>query len=383
MIPDAPTVFAGVSLFAGYMQTGPSITLYANQPRLNDNGFDNRAMSVRIPEGWRVRFYEHENFTGRYWTRDGGEYALPVPDSVSSVKILQRSIPSREPEGVMLFSGKNWSGKRLLVNTNQPNLSKEDFDNRATFVSISAGWQVRFYEHKNFTGDYWTRDAGKYTLPVSDSISSVKILRRPVPRCEPEGIMLFAGKDWSGTRLLVNNDQPSLSEEGFDDRTVSVRIPKGWQVRFYKHENFTGDYWTRDAGKYTLPVPDSISSVKILQRSCPVCETEGVMLFSGKDWSGTRLLVNADQPNLSKDGFDDRAVSVRIPERWQVRFYEHENFSGRYWTRTAGQYHLPEANVVSSIEILTNLADSVDAPAKCRLHFINSCWQSSDDIPHW
>ena len=42
-----------------------------------------------IPKGWEVRFYEHENFKGKYYTRTKSDNANDFNDIVSSIKILR------------------------------------------------------------------------------------------------------------------------------------------------------------------------------------------------------------------------------------------------------------------------------------------------------
>ncbi|EPA3020694.1 phosphatidylinositol-specific phospholipase C domain-containing protein [Vibrio cholerae] len=51
---------------------------------------NDRMSSWVIPRGWEVRFYEHADFQGKYYTRTHNGNASDFNDSISSIKILRR-----------------------------------------------------------------------------------------------------------------------------------------------------------------------------------------------------------------------------------------------------------------------------------------------------
>lgn len=73
--------------------TGVSFSISDNQAKLPPE-LSGKMSSFAIPQGWRVRFYEGENFKGRYWTRDSQssdhKFAKDFNDIIRSVEILEK-----------------------------------------------------------------------------------------------------------------------------------------------------------------------------------------------------------------------------------------------------------------------------------------------------
>ena len=167
-------------------------------------------------------------------------------------------------------------------------------------------------------------------------------------------VALFAGENQTGSHILIDDSQTTLSNNNFNDQVVSVDVPEGWQARFYEHENFSGRYWTREAGKHNLPEGKIISSIEILGKADETALAQNhVTVFTDHDQQGFKSFVATNHNQLSNVLLDDKIRSFSIPPAWQVRFFADENLSGPYWTRSAGQDNLPEADVISSIAILT------------------------------
>ena len=68
---------------------GKSMIINNNISSLGE--MNNKISSWTIPNGWRVRFYEKENFEGLYYTREHSENETPVfNDTISSIEIIER-----------------------------------------------------------------------------------------------------------------------------------------------------------------------------------------------------------------------------------------------------------------------------------------------------
>ncbi|AUW07394.1 beta/gamma crystallin-related protein [Vibrio campbellii] len=160
-----------------------------------------------------------------------------------------------------------------------------------------------------------------------------------------EGVKIYEHCSYKGRELIFDDDIPNLSSHGFNDIASSFDIPTGWEVRFYEHANYQGRYWTRK-GNGNMPMHDVVSSVRVFK------PFEGLTMYEHGEFNGRQLKTTESLPNLTSYlyNFNDMASSFNITDGWEVRFYEHANYQGRYWTRK-GSGDLPEHNVISSVKI--------------------------------
>ncbi|NLS12757.1 beta/gamma crystallin family protein [Vibrio sp. SM6] len=193
-------------------------------------------------------------------------------------------------EAIELFEHGNSGGKSVLIRENEPDLSIFDFDNIASSVNVPAGWEIRVYEGSYYSGSNWTLGSGQRDLPANDRISSIKIMKKP----EDQVVTLF-DSFYSNSKTLKLSDSTSWLDD-FNDKAVKVHIPEGWEVRFYEHGNYTGNYWTRGAGTHTLPVANSVSSLQVLRKSSYANnKPEGTVTVSQVVYDGLVELDKAQQ----------------------------------------------------------------------------------------
>lgn len=116
-----------------------------------------------------------------------------------------------------------------------------------------------------------------------------------------------------------------------------------------------------------------------------------VELYEHGGFKGQRIDITSDVPFLSD--FNDKLSSFSIPEGWEVRFFEHADYQGRYWTRT-GTGDIPEHDVVSSVKILKKpenenvikqslyqgLIDLDEAQSKLAEHFSVVAYENNEKI---
>ncbi|ROR99933.1 beta/gamma crystallin [Sinobacterium caligoides] len=76
-------------LYSHKNQKGHSVTINKDQANFFKQDFNDKMVSFHVPKGWKVRFYEDINFTGKSYTYKGGnDNADGFEHSVSSVKII-------------------------------------------------------------------------------------------------------------------------------------------------------------------------------------------------------------------------------------------------------------------------------------------------------
>ncbi|XSH00842.1 hypothetical protein ACP76Z_10105 [Vibrio cholerae] len=78
-----------VRLYADHNYTGHYIDIENSTKFLH--GFNDTLSSWTIPHGWSVRFYEHGDYQGRYWTRDASGNESGFNDVISSIEILKKT----------------------------------------------------------------------------------------------------------------------------------------------------------------------------------------------------------------------------------------------------------------------------------------------------
>ncbi|HFQ5059157.1 TPA: anthrax toxin-like adenylyl cyclase domain-containing protein [Vibrio vulnificus] len=159
------------------------------------------------------------------------------------------------------------------------------------------------------------------------------------------GVQLFEDSNYSGKVVIIDESISNLSNLNFNDMMSSFIIPEQWKVEFYEHANFEGKKYTR-SGSGNAPINDAISSVKILSKP----EEQKISLFGDYNYSGQTVYVTESVPYLSNFDFNDKLSSFKIPNGWEVIFYEDENYKGRKYTRS-GNGSAPINDKISSIKI--------------------------------
>ncbi|ETX01413.1 MAG: hypothetical protein ETSY1_07555 [Candidatus Entotheonella factor] len=159
--------------------------------------------------------YENPNFQGQKQTLGPGSYDLGefglANDSISSVKV---------PQGysVVLFSDGGFQGAKEILTSDIQSLGA--MGDKASSIQVFQNKVAEFYEHFNYQGTSQQLPAGRYQMHElgigNDMISSVKV---------PTGhrVTLFEHGDFSGERLVLTEDAPSLHSQ-FNDQTSSIVV---------------------------------------------------------------------------------------------------------------------------------------------------------------
>ena len=314
--------------FSGSLYTGNYKTLTAGEyPDLSLLGFDNIIKSVKVPLEFIIELYKDTNYGGdKLIMTNSTPYnnnlsIVGFHDSVSSIKII--SLPT-------FFTG------RLYTEGYLP-LPYGDFsdltllgvpDNIITSVRVPPGFQVTLYKDANFGGDklILTTDNNDLSLGVNnfnDSVSSIKVTLQP---------SFFSGSLYTGTYKTLNAGEYSdLSLLGFDNIIRSVKVPLEFVIELYKDVNFGGEKLTlTNVTPYNNNLSianfnDSVSSIKII--ALPT-------FFTGPSYTEVYIPLSfGDYPDLSLIG-DNLIRSVKVPPGFQVTLYKDANFGGTNLTIT-------------------------------------------------
>lgn len=134
--------------------------------------------------------------------------------------------------------------------------------------------------------------------------------------------------------------EPFIINELIDHNTSITRFNFEGVIKDYIYENYKRNGLLKYIDKYNTNKPN--------------CH---VVLYEHQNQRGQKQIVINDTPVLGV--FNDKLSSYSIPVGWEVRFYEHENYQGRYWTRT-NSGEIPIHDVISSVKILKRPSISDD-----------------------
>ncbi len=116
-----------------------------------------------------------------------------------------------------------------------------------------------------------------------------------------------------------------------NDWMSSLKVPKGYTVEVYQHDNFTGTKWTftSDSSWVGSAVNDQMTSVKVLAAG----------FYQDVDYGGISVALskgNYTMAQMNAAGIpNDWISSLKVPNGWTVELYQHDNFTGTKWTFTA------------------------------------------------
>jgi len=122
---------------------------------------------------------------------------------------------------------------------------------------------VTMYQNDNFTGTSWTFTSDTNWIgAANDQMTSCKI--------ETTGVIFYADVNYGAARGQAlakgNYTLSQLQAAGVaNDWASSLRVPPGWTVTVYEHDNFTGASWvfTSDTGWIGATPNDKMSSCRI------------------------------------------------------------------------------------------------------------------------
>jgi hypothetical protein len=248
-----PTVRSGIAIFEDADYGGRSRTFTMDVPNLSPSGFNDRISSVVVAPGEVWELCLDPNYGGQCTTITNWERNLADAgwnDKVSSMRRVRGRFGGRsgggglgEP-GLELFAGANYSGQRKEITESVSNFNAIGFNDRAMSVRLigTGSWELcvnaDFDDCRVITGD----------VPDLEAIGLRRVVSSARPRAsfrdgrgfrgfEREGIVLFAGPNFTGASMSIAQARSSLGS--FNDRAQSARILSGrWEL--CDSQNFGG-----------------------------------------------------------------------------------------------------------------------------------------------
>lgn len=234
-------------------------------------------------------------------------------------------------------------------------------------IQIPNGFIVKLYQHDNFTGRSWrfNRNVSCFVASgLNDVVSSIEVIKKPNNRA---GITVFQHCNFGGyhKKLSVGRyDLHQLRAMGIrNDDLSAVKVPRGYQVTFFKHSGFQGQRWVfygNDACFVDNGLNDQASSIIVnrINRPAPIPRSAKIKVFQHCNFGGYKVALAPGQYNLSRlkaMGIrNDDLSAIKVPNGRRVHLYEHDHFRGRRLTLTSHNSCLVNNHfndVVSSIVV--------------------------------
>ena len=191
--------YSTLTLYDGDIGSSPSLELTTSDFSLADNGWDNRTSSAVVSGRCQWILYNVAGFEDRsYNSSDSdissslispsvitpGSYPFSViptfglPDNVLSAV---RCLLAEGTPAIVLFRHHHYFSDMQVVNTSNPNLAVNSFDNIVSSFIITGGvWEL--YSGVNYTGSIVTLGQGLYPTPfflkpiANDDLTSMRLI---------------------------------------------------------------------------------------------------------------------------------------------------------------------------------------------------------------
>ncbi|XP_076611075.1 uncharacterized protein crybg2 [Chaetodon auriga] len=207
-------------------------------------GYKTSSRSIHVLSGAWIA-YSHVDFSGNQYILEKGFYNNCADwgsqdNRICSVQpiLLAPSDSSRIKNEVILYSEPDFHGEYHIFDCNQEEVA-EKFVTMSCRVS-GGSWVV--YQEKQYSGNLFVLSEGNYPnltsmgCPPDFTIRSVKAV--PVTFSVPS-ISLFGLECLEGREITTEAEILSMSEEGFSDHILSVRVNSGCWV-ICEYSNYRG-----------------------------------------------------------------------------------------------------------------------------------------------
>jgi hypothetical protein len=263
--------------------------------------------------------------------------------------------------GMTVWGDASYRGTNHTFVEDTPDLRAIGMDNLISSIRVASGevWQV--CDGYNYTGRCLVVSDEESDLrrrDWNDLISSVRRLRGGnagpnQPGSGPRTLELYAGAQYSGQRVAVDEAAPDLRRVNFSDRTVSVRVPRGEVWELCVNINYD-DCKVVDGD---LPHLDSIQMTRLISSARRRISSGrgGAGGFAGQrrltvydrtDYAGRSVTITGTEAAL---GFlNNLEGSARIVGRWE--FCDEPRFNGRCVTIDRDVRDLRTLNLRGRIE---------------------------------
>tara|TARA_R110002094_G_scaffold107032_3_gene105409 strand:- start:8631 stop:9860 length:1230 start_codon:yes stop_codon:yes gene_type:complete len=247
---------------------------------------------------------------------------------------------------IILYDQPNFQGQSLTINRATSDLSSMRFNDRtSSFRIVSGQWELCV--DSNYSGGCFTYAGNEANLGRYDNLYTGVRPVAPAPNSgqgRPGGgnsLTLYAGPNYTGRAVILTESQADLSRLGFNDATQSIRYSGRGSWRICDDANFGAPCMQVDgdlpairgglAGRISSAEPDYNGNTGGPRPGGDYGPQprNGVWLFDGTRFTGQRVDIQQDNPDLDRIGFNDRADSLAVArgETWQA--CEHSDYRGR------------------------------------------------------
>jgi hypothetical protein len=238
--------------------------------------------SIRIPIGWTVTVYEHDNFQGQSQSFTGNTDCLPPNwnDRISSIRVSKRNQYnnynnnsnnySNNDDQVVVY--RDCYFKSVSKAFGEGNFRHDELgvgNDKMSSLKIPRGWLVTVYENDNFDGAsrVFTHDVDCVPQDWNDRISSMRISRL-VNYYSNNPVVVYRDCNYRSESQSFTEGWYRDYQLGVgNDKISSLKIPWGWTVTVYQDDNYKGASITYTGNIDCLPPEwnDKISSMHIMR----------------------------------------------------------------------------------------------------------------------
>ncbi len=235
----------GITVYQDINFKGRATLVDRDTPDLRALGLERQISSFRLPPGESWEVCAGVNYTGRCQVFKGDTGDLRRSGWNDNILSMRRSGNiggdfSPVPRGSLeLYSGQRFTGRRIVVNGENPDFRRQNFNDRALSLRSAPGevWEVcfniKFDDCRVVDGD--VPDLERLGLT---GISSARYRGRSWQMRPSTSLELYAGTDFSGERIVVTASEPDLRRANFSDRAMSLRVPRGQSWEICNNVNF-------------------------------------------------------------------------------------------------------------------------------------------------
>ncbi len=235
----------GITVYQDINFKGRSTLIERDTPDLRSIGLERQISSFRLPPGESWEVCAGVNYTGRCQVFKGDTGDLRRSGWNDNILSMRRAgniggDTSAVPRGALeLYSGQHFTGRKIVVNGENPDFRKQSFNDRALSLRSAPGevWEVcfniKFDDCRVVDGD--VPDLQRLGLT---GISSARYRGRNYQMRPSNTLELYAGTDFSGERLAVTGADADLRQANFSDRAMSLRVPRGQSWEICNNVNF-------------------------------------------------------------------------------------------------------------------------------------------------
>ncbi len=321
-------VNAQVILFTGPNNTGTSIKVNEGSISRMANTIigNDRLGSMIVPPGYRVTLYQHDYFGGYAETFTYSVLNLPprLVNEVSSLVVTNDNgagwvstqaggQPGWNIQNVMIYSECYFGGRSNPLLPADYAQMPSNFNFATSSIRIPSGYEVDVFSQPNFSGRMVRLRGDEWCLPPewNNTISSIRVYKSNSGFVAPDNYNPWVKPiDVAPGTVVVNPSSGSV-----------VVNPQGSVV-----VNPQGSVVVKPTGSVVVNPPGSV-----VVNPSNYWDRNSVTLFDQCNFNGLNAPLADGNYSTLPYGFQQRVMSMRIPQGKEVLLYYGPNFTGSYF----------------------------------------------------